>query len=492
MVAVQANKKVDDLVAQMEAYKISDSSLNATIDNIKRQYDSRKAEMARINDSRKAQLQTLGMRTGGTRYAGATFGGVVAEEERQGLARVAELDAAMNDAILKAQEAQRTNNWSIFSKQVDLAESRRKELADTIAETNKAAIEQNKKIKERADQSERETAISSLYGAGITSPADILKNLNALGYDITSKDLKDTLDTLIPKGLDDLVKTARANGAPPEVLGAIASASDLNSAYNTAGKYGAGGAGIVGEYNFAKANGYTGSFAEYQNEDANRKRSIVNLNAGGLTPQENSTYLTITNKYQADSIINAAIKADQIRQVTQKIIDDPENTSNQLASLYLLVKNLDPDSAVREGELALAERTQSYLQLFNNSLTRLSKGQVLAPDAAKALAQATQTLVGTWEETAKKKEKLYISQAKNSSPNVGSAFNQYLNDFKESPSTEQLAAEEKASAEANISSYNIKHPEKAEAVDALFDETNPETGLPLSQTEIWQIIETWE
>lgn len=37
------------------------------------------------------------------------------------------------------------------------------------------------------------------------------------------------------------------------------------------------GTGIIGEYNYAKANGYTGSFSAYQNEDANRKRPVTRV-----------------------------------------------------------------------------------------------------------------------------------------------------------------------------------------------------------------------
>jgi len=39
------------------------------------------------------------------------------------------------------------------------------------------------------------------------------------------------------------------------------------------------GTGAIGEYNFAKDNGYTGSFSQYQNEDANRKAKA----AGGTS-----------------------------------------------------------------------------------------------------------------------------------------------------------------------------------------------------------------
>lgn len=41
------------------------------------------------------------------------------------------------------------------------------------------------------------------------------------------------------------------------------------------------GTGMIGEYNFAKAQGYTGSFTQYQNEDANRKRVNTNITVTG-------------------------------------------------------------------------------------------------------------------------------------------------------------------------------------------------------------------
>lgn len=41
------------------------------------------------------------------------------------------------------------------------------------------------------------------------------------------------------------------------------------------------GTGAIGEYNFAKENGYQGSFTDYQNEDANRKKSIAAAGVSG-------------------------------------------------------------------------------------------------------------------------------------------------------------------------------------------------------------------
>lgn len=182
------------------------------------------------------------------------------------------------------------------------------------------------------------------------------------------------------------------------------------------------------EYLFALQNGYQGSYNDYQNMDANRKRSISNTYINGLSPyQTNQTLLNVTNKYQADSIINQAVNGQTINTIADQIIANPNSATNQLASLYVLVKNLDPTSAVREGELALANQTQSYLQRFGNVLTRLGQGQVIAPAAAKDLATATKELVKAWNSTADRRQKQYQSQA--TSLGVGDQFGSYLGGY---------------------------------------------------------------
>lgn len=189
------------------------------------------------------------------------------------------------------------------------------------------------------------------------------------------------------------------------------------------------GSGSIGEYQFAVSQGYEGSYTQYQNEDANRKISIARAGTGsGLTPyQENQTFVGITNKYQADPIINAGLKGQTAVSIADQIIANPNSATSQLKSLYVLVKNLDPESAVREGELALANQTQSYFQTFKNSLTRITEGRVIDPKAAVALAQATKELATAWNQTAAKRQQQYRAQAQVG--NVGSQFNQYLGAF---------------------------------------------------------------
>lgn len=193
------------------------------------------------------------------------------------------------------------------------------------------------------------------------------------------------------------------------------------------------GPGTIGEYQFyteqEKAAGRTPiSYNEYQNLDANRKAQIARAGSGGLTPyQTNQAFINISSKYQADQIANQAVNGQTAVNIADQIIANPQSATSQLASLYLLVKNLDPTSAVREGELALANQTQSYLQQFGNILARVNEGRVISPDAAKQLAIATKALAGAWNSTATRRQQQYQSQA--NIAGVGDQFRSYLGGY---------------------------------------------------------------
>lgn len=188
------------------------------------------------------------------------------------------------------------------------------------------------------------------------------------------------------------------------------------------------GSGIIGEYNFAKAQGYPGSFIDYQNEDANRKKSIAAstsiADASGLTTKQNTNFMAITNKFQADKTIGFAEKGSQTMAIADQVLSNPKSAVNQLKTLYSLVKALDPESAVREGELDLATSTQSYLEQWQNTLNKISRGVIVNEKTAIALAQATKDLAQEWYKAGRNKQKQYQAQAQVAG--VGDAFNEYL------------------------------------------------------------------
>lgn len=142
--------------------------------------------------------------------------------------------------------------------------------------------------------------------------------------------------------------------------------------------------------------------------------------------------MTILNKFQADPIMKQAYAGATMNQLADQVIRDPNSATNQLSSLYILVKNLDPDSAVREGEIQLANATQSYLQTWKNELARIGSGRVIDPQAAVALAQATKQIAGMWNERARTRSTQY--QAQSDEMGVGDRFKSYLGRF-QSPSS---------------------------------------------------------
>lgn len=427
-----------ELIKAMQ--KTSDARTSNQLAGITAQFDLRAKDMSRAQASQGAATNAALMRSGASRYAPANAAGIMGAQQRGFIRELSSLDLEEAQAKNEALAAQEDNNYKLLGAKLDTLKEKRAEKLDVVNKMYDSMVDEKKQ---------------------------------------TQKDIT------------DLLKDAAKNGAPQEITNAIASSQSVGEAMQAAGDYLQTATGTPGEYLYYKrdaiAHGQVPmSYNEYADMDANRKRSIVNMNAGGLTTREQQTYLTITNKYQADPIINAAIKAGQVKQVADAVIADPNNTSNQLASLYLFVKNLDPDSAVREGELGLAQATQSYTQKFNTQLTRLSKGQVISPQAAKELAIATKALVATWEATAEKKTRLYRSQAKNASPNVGDSFDGYINDYTESNLPEKAIEDEKA-AQQEVIDYGHQHPELQETISNLVGDVNPDTGQPYSWADIKQI-----
>ena len=235
----------------------------------------------------------------------------------------------------------------------------------------------------------------------------------------------DTIDAAAKQGitLDAVTINAIANAKDPIEAARLAAQTGVFKGYQVAGSQVAS----IQEYEYAKKGGYTGTYNDYQNLDANRKASIAAAGvagANGLNSKQTQNFLTITNKFQADPFINAALKGQTAIAVANQVIANPSNAANQLKSLYVLVKNLDPDSAVREGEIALAEKTQSYLQTWQTSLTRIASGQVISPSAATNLALATVELASAWNQTAQSREAQYKAQA--AGAGIADAFNEYL------------------------------------------------------------------
>ena len=197
----------------------------------------------------------------------------------------------------------------------------------------------------------------------------------------------------------------------------------------------------------------------------------------GLTDyQTTQTFLNISNKYQADSIINQAVNGQTAVTIADQIIADPSSATAQLSSLYLFVKNLDPNSAVREGEIALANQAQSYLQRFATTITRINEGQVIAPDTALEFAKATKQLAQAWNQTAQRRQKQYQSQA--DTLGVGTQFGSYLGGYQSNFGNQPTVPDDNLSDDDAWNVYQDIQSNTSNQSSVNKPKVNPITGKP--------------
>ena len=209
-----AKKAKDDLIEGLSKFTISDEQLNAQTKTISDLYDARINDMRDINSRRAQSVKTLGVRSG-NRYTGGeggVFGGIIAEEERQGVKRIGELESEKQSAISAAREAARSGNWLIYSKKVDIAEKAYASQQDAVAKLNENLVKNNNEIKKQQIQASRDSAVGGLIEQGITDPAKLLNMLNfdesgkRIG-DFTSKEIADNLKnlTVVEKAIPGIV-----------------------------------------------------------------------------------------------------------------------------------------------------------------------------------------------------------------------------------------------------------------------------------------------
>jgi len=103
------------------------------------------------------------------------------------------------------------------------------------------------------------------------------------------------------------------------------------------------------EYEYAKKNGYKGTYEQYQTEDANRKRSITNISTGsGLTPgQVNTTVNQIAGAFDNEPIVR---EYNTVASTLAALKNAGTSPTDDIQRIYAFAKIADPSSAVKEGE----------------------------------------------------------------------------------------------------------------------------------------------
>lgn len=383
------DKATNDILDQMKASL--DSTTKSLIDNIQQKFEMRRQEQKDVNMRQKRGYENallMGSQTGqgsSVQFAPISSEGIIGAQEAYGIRQIAELDSQEQDLIAEAKAAQQTGDFKIMSEKLGMIEKKRAEKVAAATKLNETIIAQNKKLREDNIVSARDTSVASLYAQGVTDVPSILASLKKQGVTATAAQIADTIKNIVPPGLDDLVKTLRNNGAPQEVISKVLASGDINEAYKNAGVYSAGGTGIIGEYNFyraqAEAKGQVPvDFNTYQNMDANRKAKVAAAGVGGGSPGsgKNGTFgtdlealidnvkNTIPTKFgQAtfdQTIAKARNDGDKIRTIaTIALKNSPSEIKTDFVNQTVGIKELDKaikliDEGAQTGVLNAAQQ----------------------------------------------------------------------------------------------------------------------------------------
>ncbi len=134
------------------------------------------------------------------------------------------------------------------------------------------------------------------------------------------------------------------------------------------------------EYEYAKKQGYTGTFQQYQTEDANRKAVQQ-----GLSPaQINTTVNSIAGAFDNEPIVK---EYNTVKTTLDALKNAGTSPTDDIQRIYAFAKILDPNSVVREGEYkTVQDYSTALLQRFGINIARAFDARgFLTADARQAM-----------------------------------------------------------------------------------------------------------
>lgn len=159
--------------------------------------------------------------------------------------------------------------------------------------------------------------------------------------------------------------------------------------------------GSIQEYEYAKAQGYKGTFNDYQNEDANRKAKAAGAGAstgvGALTAaQINATVNQIAGGFDNEQTVKDYNSASSALRGIESLGTSSKSPTDDMAFIYAFAKIMDPNSVVREGEYkTVQDYGQALVQKAGLNLQRITdNSNFLTKDAKDKMLATLQTKVG--------------------------------------------------------------------------------------------------
>jgi hypothetical protein len=191
----KAEAELNTLMLSLEETAITSKELRQQTKRIKKAYGARIKQAEELNRRRQQSLNTLGIRLG-SRYtggAGGTMGSILAEEERQGLARIDVIENEMLAAIAGAEKAAKEHNFTLYTKLVEKAQEKYDAKVKAFQDLETAQKKAEAELNAETELVENQASIVEQVQAGTKDPFEIF---TALGGKVPFDMIKEMTDTL--------------------------------------------------------------------------------------------------------------------------------------------------------------------------------------------------------------------------------------------------------------------------------------------------------
>jgi len=201
------NSELQDTSDELNTLRATFSDIGkGIIDDIKATFEIRKRKMQDTNKRSLAQLQQIGFRLGTARFSPLTATGIVSFEEKEGIQRLADLDAQEKRLINEAKLA-------ITKQDFELLQEKRNNIEDVLEKKEKAlqdlqeiTAKKDKEVDDRKKEIEIDSVVSEAIKLGQTDINSIFDILARAGVDVTSEELANSFSNLT-EGLDEELGT---------------------------------------------------------------------------------------------------------------------------------------------------------------------------------------------------------------------------------------------------------------------------------------------
>lgn len=176
------------------------TSAQAQINSITGSWQERRALLEESNRADTANWTQQFIRSGQAEYSPGMTSSMLTQKEQEGIRKVKALDDEYNTNVSSINAELDSGNFKAAAQlSMDLQAIEDKQL-QAMQDNAKEAAAVNKQLYDKKITQQRDTAIASLLGQGLSDPSKILDVLNKNGYNVTSDDVAGTLKNLTVSG----------------------------------------------------------------------------------------------------------------------------------------------------------------------------------------------------------------------------------------------------------------------------------------------------